>query len=135
MAIFLCCIQRLLIQYKAQTMSSFQIRGGGGALSGNTVWTIGNIATCRSHLGLKHMPPKQYPCLYVLKQPLVPGNGVSWCSWQFLVAINHITNLTLSFPSQSFQGPNSPLSVWVSMLTFKKTTVLQLKKPFRHVLY
>lgn len=98
-------------------------------LSGNIVNTVGNIATYRCHLGLKHRP-LHYPCLYVLQQPLVPGNTLSSCTWQFLVAINHVTNLALSFPSQSFQGPNSPFSVWVSMLTFRKTTVTWLINPF-----
>lgn len=102
-------------------------------LSGNIVQATANIATYRSHLGLKHRPPEHCPCLYVLKQPLVPGNTLSSCTWQFLVAINHVTNLTLSFPSQSFQGPNSPLFVWVSMLTFRKTTATWLIKPFLYV--
>lgn len=102
-------------------------------LPGNVVYTAGNTATYRSHLGLKHRPLQHYPCLYVLQQPLVPGNTLSSCTWQVFVAINRVTNLTLSFPSQSFQGPNSPLSVWVSMLTFRKTTVTWLITPFLYV--
>lgn len=97
------------------------------SLSGNSWWCV-----AITHLSLKHGSP-HYPCLYVLKQPLVPGNTLSSCTWQFLVAINHVTNLTLSFPSQSFQGPNSPLSVWVSMLTFRKTTDTRLIKPFLYI--
>lgn len=102
-------------------------------LPGNVVYTAGNTATYRTHLGLKHRPRQHYPCLYVLQQPLVPGNTLSSCTWQVLVAINRVTDLTLSFPSQSFQGPNSPLSVWVSMLTFRKTTVTWLITPFLYV--
>ena len=126
-------MQRLSIQYKVQlklSVNGFRIP----ETSLGTLFPLWNSWWCVAitHLSLKHGSP-HYPCLYVLKQPLVPGNTLSSCTWQFLVAINHVTNLTLSFPSQSFQGPNSPLSVWVSMLTFRKTTDTRLIKPFLYI--